>query len=271
MFPSSRFGPFSGENTKSYAAQSQAPSSYSANNYEQTNFTIPNNQTKPLFSGKQLYCVCTGAYDSCTIRALPRIDSAEIGHINNFDSIDVINEINGFYRLGSTRGYVIKQVKNESGTIDWFEHMPTGDEIVEEAIYKDAVSRHNGLNKKIEIEINTKTNAQMSNDIRDAHLASTVASFQTVHPSTIKPTYTPTPPPPPPPAPFGHFGPSAFGPVVQSTETKPVIIITPPPKPKKVLTLEEKKKQFIAENGLDLGKYFDKEKKQKHTSSITCS
>lgn len=67
----------------------------------------------------KLFCICTGIYESCNIRNGPYLNAKIIGKINNNNSINIIDEINGFYKLADNAGFVVKQYYTNNGTIEW--------------------------------------------------------------------------------------------------------------------------------------------------------
>ena len=59
---------------------------------------------------------CSSSTTHCRIRALPSLDSPEIGDIRNLTIVEVCGCINGFYKLANAPGYV--KVKVE-GAVEW--------------------------------------------------------------------------------------------------------------------------------------------------------
>ena len=63
-----------------------------------------------------LYLAVDG-YCGCNIREQPRIDSAIVGSVQDHESIQVLGEVDSFYKIKD--GYVIKNLADDYGTISW--------------------------------------------------------------------------------------------------------------------------------------------------------
>lgn len=59
---------------------------------------------------------CTSGTTHCRIRALPSLESQEVGDLKNGSIIEVSSLINGFYRLSNGKGFVMSRVDN---ALEW--------------------------------------------------------------------------------------------------------------------------------------------------------